>query len=240
MNNNKHVAYYNSSDTFYEAVASHFIKRLQTKIADLSPIRRVNVAISGGSTPLAIWERIRRQYLDAVDWQQVNIFWVDERYVSLKDKQSNYYHAHHLLYQYTTANLFPYPVNLPLHQAASNYEQTLQKHVPITSNHLPSFDLIWLGMGADGHIASLFPTCPDALKEQRRWVIGMEVPGIGPRLSLTLPVLGAAKERMWVIGGQQKIALLENAPHRKPPKYPVDFLLQNFSLENEYFFLYNE
>ena len=154
---------------------------------------RFDIALSGGQTPRALYALLAERHAETMPWQQTHFFFGDERYVPHDDPQSNArMAAEAMLDRVPTPREQVHP--MPTHHAnpadaADEYEACLRRHF---STRPPHFDLILLGIGADGHTASLFPNAP-VLDERARWV----APSEGPteprvRLSLTYPVLNAA------------------------------------------------
>lgn len=176
---------------------------------------RFNVALSGGSTPEMLYRLLAAlPFRDDIDWTQVHLFFGDERAVPPDHADSNYRMAETALFAplaLPSANIHRMPADLPdLDTAARQYEAELRTHFALSAPEaLPRFDLILLGMGPDGHTASLFPGKP-ALQEQARLVVGTE-PGLKPfvpRLTLTFPVLDAAANVLFLVAGADKATTL--------------------------------
>lgn len=173
---------------------------------------RFHLTLSGGNTPRALYERLAQPDMrQAVDWQCVHLFWGDERYVPPTDPLSNYRMAYEAWLQHSAIpkeNWHPMPTDCDEPTlCAQRYEQTLAQ---MFGGQIPQFDLILLGLGEDGHTASLFPNSP-ALEETQRWVAVVERPEETPRyrLTLTLPVLNASKRVWFLVVGESKQAVLE-------------------------------
>jgi len=166
---------------------------------------RFVVALSGGSTPLAMFRLLANEYRDSVPWKHVNIFWVDERFVPLDDPESNYGNAKHTLLDkvpIADETVYPVPVHLDTAgDAAFAYEMMIRAFF---EGGFPTFDLMYLGMGDDGHTASLFPDSA-GLDETAKLVIATESPS-GPRerVTLTLPVINASARIAVVVKGTSK------------------------------------
>ena len=139
------------------------------------------------------------------------VFWGDERYVSPDDPDSNYRMARETLLDHVpcpAANVHPMPTHFPSPaDAARDYERTLRNYFGNDSSH---FDLILLGLGEEGHTASLFPGSP-ALEEQTRWVVAVKAPAAPPlRLTLTLPALTRAANIYVLVTGSTKARALHD------------------------------
>ena len=171
---------------------------------------RFSIALSGGSTPKTLFELLAAEYTQNIDWKNVYIFWGDERCVQPDDADSNYKMAHETLLDHVSlpaSNIFRIKGELEPADAATHYEETLHTYF---HDQLPRFDLILLGMGDDGHTASLFPGT-EALNERERWVIPNHVVSAKQtwRITFTVPVINNAANVMFLIAGSGKAARLK-------------------------------
>jgi 6-phosphogluconolactonase len=190
-----------------EATADRFIAAAGSAIAERGIFR---VALSGGSTPKAVYPLIagtpRR---DEADWSAVEFFWGDERAVPPDDPESNFGVAYQMLISRLPGarpdRIHRMPADAPdLETAALAYEAELRLAFEASGSDPPAFDLIWLGMGPDGHTASLFPGST-ALTERERWVVATWAPGPQAwRMTLTYPVLNAGRDVIFVVTGADK------------------------------------
>jgi len=183
-----------------------------------------SIALSGGNTPRTLYHLLSTRFRDQIPWTKLRIFWGDERYVPLADPQSNYRMARENLLDVVPCppgNVHPMPTELSdPDTAARDYEGTLRNYF---SRDWPRFDLVLLGIGEEGHTASLFPRSP-ALEETKRWVVAVKVPAEPPRrLTLTLPALSHAANVYFLVTGSNKAQALHNILNRSPdPKnYPA-------------------
>ncbi len=142
-------------DSVARDAAEHFVKIGTEAILARG---KFLVALSGGSTPKAMYEYLLQpQYKDAIDWSVVHIFWSDERFVPYDNSASTYGSTKALFIDELSIpaeNVHPMPTETTLEDASDDYTKTIQK---VFGSELPKFDLIYLGMGPDGHTASLFP-----------------------------------------------------------------------------------
>src|ERR1043166_2656955 len=162
-------------------------------------------ALSGGSTPQTFYRLLASQYCDQIPWAQVHVFWADERYVPITDRDSNYRMARVNLLDHVPCpptNIHPMPTQFTdPNAAARDYEATLRSYF---GTDWPHFDLILLGLGKEGHTASLFPKSP-ALAETVHSVVAVEAPADPPsRLTLTLPVINRADNVYFLVTGSAK------------------------------------
>ena len=178
------------------------------------------LALSGGSTPRLVYPLLAgKPRVAKVDWRRVEFFWGDERAVPPDDPESNFGLARTLLLDHLPGVRADAVHRLPAdaadrESAAHNYEAELGRLFDIapTSSRRPRVDLIWLGMGPDGHTASLFPGSP-ALDERRRWVLATTAPATSPvaaRMTFSLPLINAARAVLFVVAGADKVAALRS------------------------------
>ena len=203
-----------SAEELLRAMAEAIAQRAQDALRQQE---RFTLVLSGGSTPRALYTLLAGEYREPVDWGRVHLFWGDERFVPHDHPASNYRMARETLIEpldIPVANVHPIPTDdADPARCAERYEQHLRQ----TFGGFPRFDLVLLGMGADGHTASLFPESR-AVAEHERWVTVGEAP-VEPRirLTLTLPVLNAARGVFFLVTGSDKAEavrriLLEGQP----------------------------
>ncbi|MCU1304293.1 MAG: 6-phosphogluconolactonase [Candidatus Sulfotelmatobacter sp.] len=206
----------------FQAAAEEVIRTATTAVAQRG---RFTIALSGGSTPKNLYTLIAAN-ASAMPWAQMFFFWGDERHVAPEDPESNYRMAKEALLSKVPippANVFPVPTENPdADAAAAAYEQTLRKFFALEPGQFPRFDLILLGMGPDGHTASLFPETA-ALHEKSRLVVANWVEKMKThRITFTLPVLNAARCVAFLVSGADKAAVLREVLEgaAPPEKYP--------------------
>jgi len=169
-----------------------------------------SLALSGGSTPKRLYELLgSRPFNTQMPWDETHIFWGDERCVSVDHPDSNFRMVRNTLLDrilIPSENIHRMPAEVgPPDAAAVDYEKTLRRFFH-SCGDFPVFDLVLLGMGTEGHTASLFPKSP-VLDETRQWVAGTLVPDMQPavqRLTLTLPVLNHARCVCFLVSGTAK------------------------------------
>jgi len=186
-------------------------------LADLSRIpgqKVCNVALSGGSTPQKLFELLAAKPLcDEVDWSRLRFFWGDERCVPAESPDSNFGWAQRLLFE--PNNISPEQIyaingeNDPANEA-EHYGAILSGQLPLSPEGFPAFDLVFLGMGDDGHTASLFPGDKAAL-ESHSVCVAVRHPQSGQdRVSITLPVINAARMVVFMVTGAAKKAAVSD------------------------------
>jgi len=195
-----------------EAAASHFSDRVAQSVAARG---RARIAISGGSTPKATFAVLADPagpYAASIPWEKVDLFWVDERSVGPDAPDSNYRMTREALLSKVAlpaGQVHRIEGELDPEEAASKYESLIRREFRLEGAEAPRFDVIWLGMGDDGHTASLFPNT-DGLHESGRIVIANHVPQKDTwRITLTRPVINEALDVVFLIGGADKADPLE-------------------------------
>src|SRR5580698_5474677 len=198
---------YDGADALSRAAAEYFLENTQAAVAARG---RARVAISGGSTPKRTFELLANPaepFLKAVPWEQIEIFWVDERCVPPDNQESNYRMTREALLERVPLkpeNVFRMEGELAPELAAARYETTIRGQFRLEGAEAPRFDLLSLGMGDDGHTASLFPHT-EAINELGRVVVANHVPQKDTwRITLTWPVIVEASEVFFLIGGKDK------------------------------------
>jgi 6-phosphogluconolactonase len=171
------------------------------------------VALSGGTTPRDMYRLLATQeFRTQIDWPRVHLFWGDERAVPPDDPESNYGMARRellLRVPIPPANVHRMEAEInPIGRAAHSYESVLRQSLELDGRGFPVFHLVLLGVGADGHTASLFPGAR-FLRESSRWVSTPTQEKLGTRrMTLTLPVIEAAERVLFLVIGSQKAAML--------------------------------
>ena len=186
------------------------------------------IALAGGSTPRPLYARLASDR--DIDWRKWHLFWGDERPVPPTDPESNYQMVRETLLDRLETSpglVVRVPSELAPSEAALRYEQSVRELIPAfpteLTGFLPRFDMILLGMGDDGHTASLFPYT-QALQETRRLVVANPVPSLGTtRITFTYPLINAARRVLVLISGKNKAEALRDAlsgPHN-PTRLPI-------------------
>lgn len=221
---------YPDAQMLARAAAEHIVTIAEAAVTTQN---RFVVALAGGSTPRATYQVLAtREFLPLIDWSQSYVFFGDERCVPPDDHESNYHMAREALLDY---------VNIPMssiyrmrgeddpHHAADTYGQVLYHFFSGRTGvdyAVPRFDLVLLGMGDDGHTASLFPGTA-ALHEQERWVTANYVEAKETwRLTLTQGVLNAAAHVIFLVSGESKAEALKQvfSEDSDPYHYPAKLI----------------
>jgi 6-phosphogluconolactonase len=185
---------------------------------------RCSICLSGGNTPRTVNELWVRDYSSRMPWKQTHLFWGDERYVRQNDPESNYNMARESLIAHVAIpsdNIHAMPTDYPNPDtAAREYQSVLRQFFGAQAE----FDIVFLGLGVEGHTASLFPGSP-ALSESQRWVVAAEVPATPPkRLTVTYPVLNRGRNVFFLVAGQAKheiVQAIRRDPGGPASSYPA-------------------
>ena len=206
-----HLSLYVTADD--QAMAAQAAKLIVDEYKQAVAERGVfTIALSGGKTPVPLFRLLASpQWKDAMDWSKTEVYWVDERCVRPESEESNYRLVRQELLNKVEATRY-YRMrgeDLP-EKAASDYEEMLLQHFSLQPGDIPRFDCVILGVGTDGHTASLFPGDP-AVKETRRLVMDAYLHNGPARLTLTLPVLNNARCCIFLASGRAKNDILSTA-----------------------------
>ena len=223
VSNTKVVSYQNVTN-MNEAVVDAIAEKASAAIRQQGTF---HIALAGGSTPKSIYELMATEhYQKILPWSNIHFYFGDERCVPADHPDSNYRMATQaLLAKVPVPEGNIHAVNIDLKNIAASaerYEDELKKHLPITSG-TPVFDLVLLGIGDDGHTASLFPGT-DILTETRKWVAAVYVEKFNAwRISLTYPVINAAANVFVIAAGSGKQKILKEVLSSEPvdDPYPV-------------------
>jgi 6-phosphogluconolactonase len=188
---------------------------------------RFSVALSGGSTPSRTYELLAQPpFRDRVPWPKVHVFWGDERCVPADDLRSNYRMARQALLDHVPIppeQIHPIACAHEPRAAAERYETVLRGFF---GERPPRFDLVFLGLGANGHTASLFPDTP-VLEERQRWVAEVYVAEQDLfRVTLTAPLLNQAAIVAFLVAGAAKATVLHDVLQgpREPSRLPAQLI----------------
>ncbi|HKJ68820.1 MAG TPA: 6-phosphogluconolactonase [bacterium] len=200
---------YENPDELTRAAAEESVIRINESLARR---KTCTLVLAGGNTPRPLYQLLATEYAHRIPWENVHLYWGDERFVPHDHDQSNYRMVRESLLKHISVpseNVHPIPTEHPtVVDCAQAYEIHLQAEF---RTEFPEFDLVLLGLGTDGHTASLFPGT-DAILEQENWVCASEAPDPPKeRITLTYPVLNSAKSVFFLVSGEQKAEAVRNA-----------------------------
>ncbi len=177
----------------------------------------LHIALSGGSTPKAIFDVLAMNFKDKINWQKLHLYWGDERCVPPTHNESNYkMTVDHLISKVSIPkeNIHRVPGEKSVKEATAYYIKELEQCLPLT-NGIPQFDIMILGMGADGHTASIFPYQIELWDNEDICVAAQHPESGQDRVSLSGKVINHAKEIFFLVTGKDKATKLDEILNRK-------------------------
>ena len=187
-----------------------------------------NMALSGGNTPGGIFSLLGSSpYRDRLDWSRLHLFWGDERVVPPEHEDSNFRLVQETLLGHIkipAENVHRMRGEIAPEEAAAEYAELMHGHF---KDNPPCFDLMLLGLGEDGHTASLFPET-DAVEESEKHAVAVFVPKLDVwRVTLTLPVINASKKVLFLVSGKSKSEMVQRIMSNKQPDKEIPATMVN-------------
>lgn len=213
-----------------ESVAAEFRNVCEENISKKG---NINIAISGGNTPKLLFEVLTKDYKNKIDWSKTNFYWADERCVSTDSNESNFGMTHNFLFNKINipeSNIHRiYGENEPASEAV-RYSEELRKNI-FLSNDLPKFDLILLGMGDDGHTASIFPDQMEIMNSDNVCAVAVQPESRQKRITLTGNVINNADKIYFLVTGKNKAEVISEILDQKNNylKYPAAHIQSNYN-----------
>ncbi len=211
----------------YEWMCDEAVKNILSLTLKVAAKRgRVNLVLTGGGTVRGVYARMSTpEYRNDFPWHQIHFFWADERFVPPDHPRSNYRMAVETLLAKVDVpieNIHPLKTREgDIETCARIYEEEIRKHFAVSAGKIPSFDLMLLGIGQDGHVASLFPGS-SALEENKRLVVPTFNEELEEqRLSFTLPLINAAASTFFVLSGMEKAQIVRDLLNGSDPSLPA-------------------
>ncbi|MDP4292329.1 MAG: 6-phosphogluconolactonase [Bacteroidota bacterium] len=198
-----------------EKLAEFVTGLLIEKINQAQAGQSITVALSGGSTPGKIFESVSLNDTGLVDWNKIKFFWGDERCVPPDDPDSNYLMARQCLFEQLNipgGNIFRIQGEEEPEKEAVRYSRIISENVRV-EDHLPRFDLILLGLGEDGHTASIFPDNTEMFNSTRFCEVATHPKSGQQRITLTGPVINNAKDIVFIVTGSAKSRIVAEIIH---------------------------
>ena len=213
----RHVVKVKDYDHLCVTAAQKILEISKDKIREQG---RCSVVLSGGSTPQGLYASMASAYRYQLDWKHIHFFMLDERCVSPDSPRSNYKMIE--LSGMPTINVHRIKTDLPdPKNAAELYEQEIKDFFNLETGEIPHFDLVLLGLGEDGHVASLFPGHP-ALKEKESFVVAVKAVKVPEkRITLTMPVINNADQVMFLVSGSAKAGIVKKVLLEERQSFPA-------------------
>ena len=223
MNSNLHI-FETPKDTA-RGVADLIQTRAKEKNKKSLPL---NIALSGGNTPKILFNLLAKEYSDSIPWHFVRLFWVDERCVPPTHAESNYGMTYENLLKNVDihdANVFPIQGEIDPKTESVHYQNVLETQLP-SRNGIPKFDLILLGMGDDGHTASIFPNELNLIHSDQFVAVSIHPVTNQKRITLTGQIINQSDEVIFLITGDSKAEVLKKIIHKEPSfeNYPASYI----------------
>ena len=188
-----------------------------------------SVALAGGKTPKSFFDLLAGEFQELIPWNRIHFFWGDERLVPPNHPDNNFFIAHQTLFcnlDITNKQIHPIRTDRDPENCAQDYERHLRKFFKLQDQQWPVLDLVLLGMGSDGHTASLFPGS-NVLNEQVRLVAASWIPKLGSyRITFTPSVINRARQVIFMVSGQEKATTLKKVLQGsfQPKIYPAQIV----------------
>ena len=184
------------------------------------------LALSGGSTPKIIFQILAKDYASKINWNKIHLFWGDERCVPPDDQESNFGMTKKYLLKLITIpdeNIHRIKGENNPEVEADRYSEEIIKYVPLTKG-LPSFDIFMLGIGEDGHTASIFPDQMNLLNSEKFCDVAVHPSSSQKRVTLTGRVINNAKEVIFLVTGKNKSEIIKKILIKKSRQLPAEFI----------------
>lgn len=187
----------------------------------------INISLSGGSTPKVIFQMLAEKYSHKINWSVLHFWWGDERCVNHESAESNYGEAKRILFDHIEIpedNIHPVHTDLSPDQASIAYVQEMRKYIPVKDG-IPRYDLILLGLGTDGHTASLFPN--DISIDCATWTaVAVQPETHQSRVSVSYKLINSAHEVIFIVTGNSKEDVIKNLflDKHKAIRYPAHYI----------------
>ncbi len=183
--------------------------------------------------PIPVFKSLRKKVLENknVDWEKFHLFWLDDRFVAHDHEDSNFKLCYdHFLRNIEKINYYPIPFGSDIDECSLSYERIIFKNINKNSNGVPSFDMILIGVGDDGHIASLFPNSSQLNYAGNKKIITVpSSPFKHQRITFTIELINNAKRRIIGIKGSKKIKIFNHLKLGLKNNYPLKHLFDSNS-----------
>jgi 6-phosphogluconolactonase len=224
-----------------DELSEEFAQLLKNEVS--SADKQFNLVLSGGSTPKHMFKYLSDNYKDQIIWSKINFFWGDERCVPPDDNQSNYKMANESLLSNVNViedNIFRIRGEDDPKKEANRYSEIINKTVLKKNDNKPAFDLIMLGLGEDGHTASIFPNQLDLIDDEKICAVAIPPETKQKRITLTGKIINNSKNIIFIVTGKKKSQVVADIIKNKivAEKYPAYYIRPVNG--NLYWFLDNE
>lgn len=202
-------------------LAQNFCEELKRLVKNSD--ENFSIALSGGSTPEIIYKELGKNYSDKIDWTKIKFFWGDERCVPPEDAESNYRMVKKNLFdkiEISNENIFRIKGEENPEEESKRYDEILQNNVEIVDG-CPRFNLLMLGLGEDGHTASIFPDQINLMNSKQLAAVALHPETGQKRITLTGRVLNNSKRVYFFVTGEKKSGIVSEVISQSNDKYPA-------------------
>ena len=210
-------------------LVKNFAEHIKVLVEDtLQNSDSFHLVLSGGSTPQVLFRELKNNYLNKIDWSKIHIYWGDERCVDPESDESNYGTANKLLISYLSMpkdNIHRIIGEEIPEKEAKRYSKEIMSNAPIV-NKIPQFDLIILGLGSDGHTASIFPDQLEIIGSAKVCKVAVHPKTKQKRITLTGRVINNSKNAAFLVTSSDKAPILSKILNKKSEykEYPASYI----------------
>ncbi len=224
MSSNNKIAFQSPED-LAAGFAAIFYRKIDEMLKDKA---EMNIALSGGNTPKVFFKKLAEEYSRKIEWNRINFYWVDERCVPPDSPDSNFGNAYNTLFKFiniSLSRLHRIKGEAPAEKESERYSELVKHNVP-GDDFLPVFDIILLGIGEDGHTASIFPDQMALLTSPKLFASANHPDNHQLRITMTGKVINNAKNVYFLVTGMRKSAIVNDILHcdEKAIHYPASFI----------------
>jgi len=216
---------FESSVELTEGFAGIFYKKIDEMLKTKAEL---NIALSGGNTPKEFFKKLAVEYSKKIEWNRINFYWVDERCVEPASEESNFGNAYNTLFKnisISLARLHRIKGESPAEKESVRYSELVEHSVP-PKNSLPEFDIILLGIGEDGHTASIFPNQMKLLQSGKLYDVAYHPITNQARITMTGQLINNARIIYFLVSGRNKEDLVRSIldGSEKAKQYPANYI----------------
>lgn len=200
-----------------DTLSQFFAQKIASEIAQKQPEDFYTIAFSGGSTPRKVFEYIALHFKTMIDWHKVLVFWSDERCVDPESDESNYRMARESLLDMVPIpanNIFRIHGEADPYTEAGRYSEIIRQNMPVKDN-IPQFDLMMLGLGDDGHTASIFPGNQHLFKSDKLCEVAINPYSKQKRITVTGKIINHARTIVFLVTGESKAEMVARIIEKK-------------------------